>query len=87
MALPHGYLLIQIILIDTFDDFPNAPSGLINDVNYIYIPDGAITGCNLYKYVNMKLVPHLDCSKNNYYLTISQDNELYGDSRRRVGCV
>lgn len=36
---------------DTFDDFPDAPSGLIYNVNYISIPAGAsISGCNLYKY-------------------------------------
>ncbi|KUI68971.1 Xylosyltransferase oxt [Cytospora mali] len=43
-----GNLTVASSVCYTFDDFPNAPSSLIDDVNYIYIPDGAITGCNLY---------------------------------------
>lgn len=37
--------------IDTFDNFTGLPSDLVNNVNYINIPQGAITTCNLYKYV------------------------------------
>lgn len=43
------YWLTIRTTIDTFDDFPYAPSALINNVDYIDIPAGAITGCNLYK--------------------------------------
>ncbi|KUI55061.1 Putative fungistatic metabolite [Cytospora mali] len=52
-----GNLTVASNVCYTFDDFPDAPSSLIDDVNYIYIPDGAITGCNLYKTTNCTVTP------------------------------
>lgn len=52
-----GTLTVASNICYTFDNFPDAPSDLINNVNFINIPNGDITGCSLYKTTNCTVTP------------------------------
>ncbi|KAF3768750.1 hypothetical protein M406DRAFT_354996 [Cryphonectria parasitica EP155] len=40
----------------TWADFPDAPSDLVDDVNFVYVPE-SLGGCNLYKTLNCTTTP------------------------------
>lgn len=50
-SLSDDVLVLTHVPSDTFSDFPDVPEEILNNVNYVNIPNGTIltAGCNLYK--------------------------------------